>query len=845
VRRRSPLVAIALVATACGGGQGAKAPTSSSNEEARAALARKPGTSTPVRGFLVAAVGERTVGPLSARHPDGRGGLVAWVTAAEGQGRRVVGVSLAGNGEPRGPEKLIAAAPLETNMLVVKTMRGAAPGFVVAWTSLTDRGEALHAVVTGEDGTPRGKPIELARTTDDIVWVDVVATDLGAVCLWAEDTRGNDANIVAASLDTDGKVRGVPARVARGVTGWQATEVPGGVGVSTVVTAANARGGVLSYQKLDAQAHTQGEPVVIAPKPTVSGDMEVVRDAHRVVFAWTDRTGDEPQIAAASLGDDGKVEAPRKVVEGRGGAGLLRLSAGDHGAGMLWESPVHHGKADSIKVHIARIGADLAPDGRAASLECAGEERPELAAIGAGFAVASRTRDCTLDASCPSVASVVRLDGDLSVVQRESLGFSGDPASIAWDLSCGTNACYALAASGPSPSRVRSVTVNARDNALVKAEAPAPAPDPLRVSDVAAIVSGESVADLAAAKVGDATILAMLSSKPDAKAGQVLTTRVLEAASAPVVLSTRALAVGGVAIAPAEKPEDGAAVAWVARENGDPEVHVTHIDKKGKRTNDVQLTTTKGDASDVAIAWAGGGWIVAWVDGRDGNGEVYATKVGPDLNRIAREERITNAPGDASGLVALARGDLVWLAWGDSRESPKDGTADVFLTAVKMRDAKKVEPERRLLATAPNSRSPQLALTDDGMQIAWIEESPMGFESPNAAGRGAMWATLDAQGKTVLGPVKLPLAGEGAPTAVALEPASPPRAVIARSGADSIALDGVILGQSPRAVPLLTLDGPPSMDVTLLLHGGVLFFNDDGPAVSDKRARRARIDWSR
>jgi hypothetical protein len=55
----------------------------------------------------------------------------------------------------------------------------------------------------------------------------------------------------------------------------------------------------------------------------------------------------------------------------------------------------------------------------------------------------------------------------------------------------------------------------------------------------------------------------------------------------------------------------------------------------------------------------------------------------------------------------------------------------------------------------------------------------------------------------------------------------------------------VILGQSPRAFPLLTLDRPPSMDVTLLLHGGVLFFNDDGPAVSDKRARRARIDWSR
>src|SRR5262249_1189332 len=77
-------------------------------------------------------------------------------------------------------------------------------------------------------------------------------------------------------------------------------------------------------------------------------------------------------------------------------------------------------------------------------------------------------------------------------------------------------------------------------------------------------------------------------------------------------------------------------------------VHVTRVDKRGKRMNEIQLTTVKGEASDVAIAWAGGGWVIVWVDGRDGNGEVYATKVGVDLSRIARGERITRAPGDAT-----------------------------------------------------------------------------------------------------------------------------------------------------------------------------------------------------
>ena len=69
-------------------------------------------------------------------------------------------------------------------------------------------------------------------------------------------------------------------------------------------------------------------------------------------------------------------------------------------------------------------------------------------------------------------------------------------------------------------------------------------------------------------------------------------------------------------------------------------------------------------------------------------------------------------------------------------------------------------------------------------------------------------------------------------------------AVVARSMAEAIALDGMELeGTGPRAYPLVTLDGPPSLDVALVLDGGALYFDDDGPALADKRARRARIAW--
>jgi hypothetical protein len=106
-----------------------------------------------------------------------------------------------------------------------------------------------------------------------------------------------------------------------------------------------------------------------------------------------------------------------------------------------------------------------------------------------------------------------------------------------------------------------------------------------------------------------------------------------------------------------------------------------------------------------------------------------------------------------------------------------------------------------------------------------------------------MWATIGAGAPAK--PLKLPLGGEGAASSVALEgTATGLRAVVARSMSDAIALDAVDLSTpEPKAYPLLTLDGPPSLDVALVLESGALYFNDDGPSPSDKRARRARITW--
>jgi hypothetical protein len=106
-----------------------------------------------------------------------------------------------------------------------------------------------------------------------------------------------------------------------------------------------------------------------------------------------------------------------------------------------------------------------------------------------------------------------------------------------------------------------------------------------------------------------------------------------------------------------------------------------------------------------------------------------------------------------------------------------------------------------------------------------------------------MLAHIDAKGRLREPPLKLRGAADGLATAVAIETADgTTRAALARSTPDEIVIDAIEIGSgTTRLFPLFALDGPPSLDVSLSLESGDLYFNDDAP----DRARRATVTWKR
>ncbi len=835
---------------------------------------RKDKTPPGVEAHALFPVPDGSIGPFLAR----RGDLVlgAYVgTSSEGT-RRVVSVPLSADGEARGDAKVVAPVATDATMLAVRATGGPKPGFVAAWTALGgDRGEILDAVGISDDGRPRGVPSELARTADDIVWLDVVPTPRGALVLWAEQTKDGDANLLAAALAPDGALRGLPARIARGVRSWQSVPTPDGVGLALASTLSATKTSLV-WERVDADAHARASgTVTLAPATRLAGDVDAVRVGDETLLAWTDATQPDPAPTLAAVDDAGHVRGPKRAVEGGAGGTLVGLASGPAGAVVAWEEPFRRGRA-SKRVLLGKVDVKaLAVDAAAvAPLDLQGNGAPELAALSSGFALLAPTLACAADASCegaPVLPTFVRFDASLGVVQVVPfrLGALRQPASTGWSLSCAAAAddCLALAvaADEAGATRVSAVSLRPRPNAFRAPIAPAPPPDAPVVEALDTVAAGQPFADLATARAGAGTVAALLAAANDETKRDdvaVIELHAFDGRGAPAataVVTRRALAAGGVAIATTDREADGSAIAWVGRDAGDPQVHVARMDPRGKLLRDVQLTTAKGDASDVAIAWTGNGegakgaWIVAWVDARDGNGEVYATTLDRDGRTIGRGQRITNAPGDASDVTLLAPGGEgnVWLAWADPRESPQDGFADIYTAQLRPGDAARVGSEARVLATAAHSRSPALGARGKDVAVAWIEEAPTGADPKTARAYGAMLAWLGPGGEPASEPRRLPTASGGFPTAVALDGAATGvlHAVLARAEDDLLTLDGIDLTREPASpsspYALVTLDGPPSLDVAIGLTSGWLFWTDESADATARRVRRATVRWTR
>jgi hypothetical protein len=444
-------------------------------------------------------------------------------------------------------------------------------------------------------------------------------------------------------------------------------------------------------------------------------------------------------------------------------------------------------------------------------------------------------------------------------LRLEPLG--GGPAELGWGLTCSDDACFSLAALGKAPAPVYVVELTRRSDAFAPAASRLADEERPRIRENRVLSLSEPLAAVALSRTGTGSLAAYLTDfdpttpwvklKKPAPDGRLeplrarLTLLGLRAdgtpAAPPQDLSVRAHSLGGVTLAPSAPGTAGDVLAaWTGVDAGQPQVFLTLVGADGAKHTQRMLTRKSGDASDVVAAVVPGGWIVAWVDERDKDPELYASKVDEKLNRVGIEHRITTAPGPATEVSLAQAGDTALVAWADARQPERPGEADIYLARLAARDASPVGSERLVLETRGHSFAPVLRATGGGFLLAWLERG-----SPDVEGSaGLVFQALDATGASKGEAERVSLA-DGDPAELALDcSADACRFVMAlRSGEDARLVAGVRKAGSPvRFRRIVSLGSKSAARVPLGLSGDELLYAD----VSGEgrwRVRRALVDW--
>jgi len=497
----------------------------------------------------------------------------------------------------------------------------------------------------------------------------------------------------------------------------------------------------------------------------------------------------------------------------------------------------------------------------------------------------------------PVLPFYVRFGADLAVLDSEpilaapfpSQDFTTDGSPyLTRNLSCIGGSCFALASGlildKAQGAPLATVSLPIRKSRWKPAAQRDPDEVPPRPESVAALFDGEYLSEVAGADLpGGGSLAAWVtyyldgaSNRPK-KAGKkdeegpfaTLAVRPVGAdgnAGKTVTISRKALSTGGVAMAAIEiekggekKPET--TIAWVARDKGEPQVYVTKVDAAGNKLAQKGLTVinrkkAKGgvtsEVSDVAIAADGNdGWVVAWVDTRDGNSEIYVARVDRSLTKVVPDRRISEAAGDSVEVQLAVRGKEVLVVWADARQNPSEGNCDIYLAQLEASSLKKIGMETRLFASALHSRTPQITPAGSGFLVSWIEDAFGEKADSNvaAAERGLRVAQLDARGTMIGVPALVRGEKQSSVTSSAIAcRARGCRGVLTSAVGESLIMGAFELVPGASAGPLKTiaaLTGPVTEDVSPSFTGanGVSLFFADNAVGGSGRVRWMQIAW--
>jgi len=872
-RVRSLVLAVSAIAlAAC-----ASAPKASlTRQNPRSVIATRalpePARQKPLTAHRFAEVRD-VVGPYVGR--DGAHSLAAWAEA-EGDGRGLFAMAVVETGAP-GRVVRVAKLSGELDLVLVRGLGEAStlagkPRFAVVTTRRSQQKSFIDVTALREDGSALWGPAVVAERNQRVLWVGLVLAAQQPLLVWAEQASvakpGEPASIYAQPVSPEGK-QWEPVLLSARACAWQAATLGGRAALASVKAESNGCAtGPVTLDLLDPSGKAD-KSVDLGGRAALDLDLVAARDGF--LLAWSDHGQLEPRVVTAAIDAKGNVlHAPETAVAAAGEQALLALVAGSSKgtpAFLVWENSEE--RSDGRRVfQISALDAGGRATGTSSRLLYARADggAPELAAYGGGLAALTLAPACTSESACddvPPVPTFVALDGDLGVRTSEPIlldALGGRAADLGWGLTCASEHCFALAAPSRSPAALYTVSLPIRSTPYRAAAEQIAATEKPRVTQSDVLLRAPApLAQIAVGELAGRSLVGYVTAFDPSTPWQKLSKPAEDGRLEPLrarigmrafagdrnraplgdeqAISLRAHSLGGLSLLTDSSSNKDSLLLWTGLDKGEPQVFLTLLGADGKRGQQRMLTHKSGDTSDVAGLMIDPGFLVAWVDERSGDAEVYATRVGRGLDKAGPEQRITTSAGAASDLLLTRVASKPYAIWADARAAEQPGIADIYAAFLRPSDGARDGMEHRLSNTSQHSFSPQVATLEGTTVLAWLEE-------PSESSPGSVRVTTLAPSGDAAGSVSVIPLEAGTPRALGIACAETScRLAVTVEAEGRAELQAFEWRPSSAGRPrrLWGFAAPTAAAVAPLVRGNLIYVADerDGRGL----VRRLAVDW--
>lgn len=625
--------------------------------------------------------------------------------------------------------------------------RHLAAGITLLSVSRSKEGDRLELIELGEEGELRLPRRLLRNAQGRIVWAqaeNVGGSDDSQLIFWAEK-QGQHADIYVMPLRSS--LVGRSYQLERDVLAWQLVELGGKAALATLSSSSFKAGLSLRLRLIDEGGQLVGEPILVSELKQGGLDLDMVSQGDQLVLAWSEKVSGWSRLRLANVDVKARKSTTKLATPPRGDQTLLKLLNREHEINVIWEEPRLAVDAQRQVWFGAILASESYPLTPLGHLRLADSDPllPSFAGDKTGIALTAYGKLCEVqgsidDASCesgPAQRFFARFDGrNVAYASRLSRQTAPEAAALVWELQCGAlggDRCVALVSDGASPNRVFLFDSSQEETQPKKQWVASYLPI---TSGVAHVVSKEvlrqvpELSKLSAVGTEDRTILSWLSYfDPNVPADEDSTQPAPDGRQAPVrallttetfsgdansfeqtpvsnSISLRARSWGGLASATSERTS---LLAWAALDQDDPQLFATIVDARGKKLRQKMLTHSTGEVFDVAVSRVPDGYAIVWIDGQNGNLEVWAMHVDEQLNAGPALQISHGAISPTEVSLAVVSDQLV-IVWTDIENAQQSDFTSLRLASVDAQVRKVIMQERLLNTGEAATRSPQVAV---------------------------------------------------------------------------------------------------------------------------------------